>query len=153
MSNYRRNGKRGAKTPKSPCKIKTSTPIEDHVAPRIANNIPVNVSKLDLDKDFPEIGELSVSSDNVGDQRKRRMKPTLLSTSVNSFPVNPVFGQKVEFTKEGEESPFMVAEVEQRETSDNTRGDMLRELQSLSTPFKSSSASAKTPNKTPTVNR
>ena len=108
------------------------------------------MSKLDLDKDFPEIGELSVSSDN-GDQRKSRMKPSLVST--NSGPVNPVFGQKVEFSKESVESPFMVAEVEQRETSDNTRGDMLRELQSLSTPFKSSSANVKTPNKTPTINR
>ena len=148
----RRNGKKGGKTPKSPSKIKSSTPIEDHVVPRVANNISLKISQLDLDSadSFPEIGEPS-SSSSAG-QKKRRMKPTLVSSSVDSGPVNPVFGQKVELNGHDKESesPFNVSEVEKK-TFD--RGEMVREIQSLSTPFKTSSAPVKTPSKTPSLSR
>ena len=141
----RRNGKKG-KTPKSPSKIKSSTPIEDHTVPRIANNIPVKVPTLDLDSadSFPEIGEPAA-------QKTRRMKPTLLSKSVNSGPVNPVFGQKVESNfSSTNESPFNVEEVEKKSFD---RKEMVKEIATMLTPFKSSSASVKTPNKTPTLSR
>lgn len=141
----RRNGKKG-KTPKSPSKIKSSTPIEDHTVARIANNIPVKVPTLDLDSadSFPEIGEPAA-------QKTRRMKPTLLSKSVNVGPVNPVFGQKVETNfSTANESPFNVKEVE-KESFD--RKEMVKEIATMLTPFKSSSASVKTPNKTPTLSR
>ena len=142
----RRGGGKNNKTPRSPSKIKSSTPIEDHVVPRVANNLSVKMTQLDLSSadSFPEIGEPAA-------QKKRRMKPTLLSSSVDSGPVNPVFGQKTVEVNPGEtESPFMVEEVEKK--SFDTR-EMVREIQSMTTPFKSSSASIKTPNKTPTLSR
>ena len=55
----RRGGGKNNKTPRSPSKVKSSTPIEDHVVPRIANNLSVKMIQLDLSSadSFPEIGE------------------------------------------------------------------------------------------------
>ena len=139
-------GKRGGKNNKT-AKVKSSTPIEDRIVPRFANknNLSDKVTGLDLSSadSFPEIGEPA--------QTKRRMKPTLVNSTSDSGPVNPVFGQKTEELAPGEaESPFMVEEVEKK--SYDTR-EMVREIQSMNTPFKSSSASIKTPNKTPSLSR
>ena len=142
----RKNGRK-PKTPKSPAKFKSSTPIEDHVVPRLANDISLNIAKLDLDSadSFPEIGELAGS-------KKRRMKPTLI-TNLDSAPVNPIFGQILERSAQETGSPFKVAEVEKN--SYDSR-EMVKELATMATPFKQANSSAgnlKTPNKTPSLSR
>ena len=140
----KRGGKKNNKTPQSPNKIKSSTPIEDHVVPRVTNNRKVKMIPLDFSSSdsFPEIGESEI---------KKRMKPILVSSTIDAGPVNPVFCQKNEETNSGHtESPFMVEEVEKK--TFDTR-EMVREIQSMTTPLKSTNASMKTPNKTPTLSR
>ena len=142
----RRGGGKNNKTPRSPSKVKSSTPIEDHVVPRVANNLSVKMIQLDLSSadSFPEIGEPAAI-------KKKRMKPTLLNSNIDSEPVNPVFGQKtMEITSGQTESPFMVEEVDKKNF--DTR-EMVREIQSMTTPFKSLSGNKMTPNKTPTLSR
>ena len=142
----RKNGRR-SKTPKSPAKFKSSTPIEDHVVPRLENNLSLKIAKLDLDSadSFPEIGEPT-------EGKKRRMKPTLI-TNLDSAPVNPIFGQILERSVQDTGSPFKVEEVEKN--SYDSR-EMVKELASMVTPFKqgnSSSGVIKTPIKTPSLSR
>ena len=145
----RKNGRK-TKTPKSPAKFKSSTPIEDHVVPRLAHDISLKIGKLDLDSadSFPEIGEPAGAAG-----KKRRMKPTLI-TNLDSAPVNPIFGQILERNVQEECcSPFKVAEVEKN--SYDSR-EMVRELASMVTPFKQGSSTTgniKTPNKTPSLSR
>merc|ERR1719474_265176 len=128
----RKNGKKG-KTPRSPCKVKSSTPIEEErIVSRVVNNLSLKINRLDLDScdSFPAIGEPVPS----GGQKKRRMKPTLVSSSLDPGSTNPVFGQKVDSNvSENSDSPFMVEEVEQK--SFDSRG-MVREIPSMMTPFK-----------------
>ena len=113
--------------------------------------LSLKINRLDLDScdSFPEIGE----PPPTGGQKKRRMKPTLVSSSLDPGSINPVFGQKVENVSENSDSPFMVEEVEQK--SFDSRG-MVKEIPSMLTPFKTSGTptiAVKTPNKTPTLSR
>ena len=112
--------------------------------PRVTNNRRVKMIPLDLSSadSFPEIGESEI---------KKRMKPIRLSSATDAGPVNPVFYQKTGEINPGEtDSPFMVEEVEKK--TFDTR-EMFREIQSMTTPLKSTNASMKTPNKTPTLSR
>ena len=91
----KRGSKKNNKTPLSPSKVKSSTPIEDHVVPRVTNNRRVKMIPLDLSSadSFPEIGESEI---------KKRMKPIRLSSATDAGPVNPVFYQKAGEINPGE---------------------------------------------------
>ena len=144
-------GKKGNKKPKgsrSPSKVKSSTPIDENVAPRV-QNLSMKLAELDLDnaESFPEIGDLG--------SKKRRMKPILIPaprTGPGAVPDNPVFGQKVErtsFDNPSRDSPFKVEEVERKSVDSR---QMVKEFASKLTPFKSSTAN-QTPVKPSSLSR
>lgn len=121
---------RRSKTPKSPSKIKCSTPNS-------SGKVNSLYTKLDLDSQdsFPGLGSTNV--------QKRRIKPIPLNTSQNRSQPNPIFGQFVDVP--AADSPFSVAEVDRQ--SVDTREMMRQSAGVAPTPTKALVPSTPTPNK------